>query len=218
LSVEATSIYADSDALLMHSWQRVCDLLCVDVSSCIAQKTYQQLIAYYAGFERAYHNLQHLSECLTWCHQVAPLIQQPMQIELALWFHDAIYDPQAANNELQSALWAKDFLASVNIDESLIKMINDLIMATQHHQADNIQQQWLLDIDLAILGSPSARFEQYQQQIRQEYAFVGESIYQQKRRQVLQSFYDRPRIYQTDFFFKQLERQAKLNLKQALGN
>ncbi len=89
-------------------------------------------------------------------------------------------------------------------------------MATQHHQASTNDEKLMVDINLAILGAKPARFAQYQQQIREEYDFVAPELFNFKRREVLDGFYQRPRIYQTDYFYNCYEQQARENLHAAL--
>jgi predicted metal-dependent HD superfamily phosphohydrolase len=59
----------------------------------------------------------------------------------------------------------------------------------------------LCDADLAILGAEPERFDHYDRQIREEYAWVPEPVYRQKRGEVLAGFLERPRIYRTRPFF-----------------
>lgn len=75
---------------------------------------------------------------------------------------------------------------------------------------------YLLDIDLAILGSDFDRFDEYNHQIRQEYAWVNRFIYHVKRKSVLKGFYNKERIYLTNYFYQALENKARDNLKQYL--
>ena len=178
--------------------------------------TMQQVVHHYASAGRAYHNLQHLQECLQWFAQLRHLARHPAEVELALWFHDVIYNPQAADNERQSADMAVQFLKAQGVADPVIQRIDDLIMATRTHEASTPDQQLLVDIDLAILAAPAPRFEEYQQQIRQEYAFVPDSLFAEKRAEVLAGFLARTRIYQTDYFYQQLESRARANLQHAL--
>jgi predicted metal-dependent HD superfamily phosphohydrolase len=73
----------------------------------------------------------------------------------------------------------------------------------------------LVDIDLAILGASEPRFAEYERQVRDEYAFVPEPLFYEKRRAILQSFLARPRIYSTRHFTNLLERRARMNLARA---
>ncbi len=172
----------------------------------------------YAQPQRFYHTQQHLQECLSLLAEVEHLAKQPAELALALYFHDAVYNPQANDNEAQSAAWAMQVLTQCQAQETLIQRIKNLIMATQHHTVteDDTDGQLLLDIDLAILGQETARFNEYEQQIRQEYAWVSEQDFKSGRAAVLQSFLQREWIYQTDYFRGRLEQQARLNIQTAL--
>ena len=102
-------------------------------------------------------------------------------------------------------------------DAASIQRIQDLVLATRHAAAPtDPDQQWLVDMDLAILGADESRFAQYQQQIRQEYAFVPADLFAQKRAEVLRGFLSRPHIYATEYFQKQFEERARLNLSGVL--
>ena len=172
----------------------------------------------YAQPQRFYHTQQHLQECLSLLAEVEHLAKQPAELALALYFHDAVYNPQDNDNEAQSAAWAMQVLTQCQAQETLIQRIKNLIMATQHHTVteDDTDGQLLLDIDLAILGQETARFNEYEQQIRQEYAWVSEQDFKSGRAAVLQSFLQREWIYQTDYFRGRLEQQARLNIQTAL--
>ncbi|MCB1673472.1 MAG: N-methyl-D-aspartate receptor NMDAR2C subunit, partial [Pseudomonadales bacterium] len=179
-----------------------------------------ELQAAYAQLQRFYHNQQHLQECLTLLDEVKYLAQHPQHVALALYFHDAVYDPQANDNEAQSAAWATHILKSIGASSILIERIKQLIMATQHHviSDDDNDAKLLLDIDLAILGQEPTRFNEYELQIRQEYTWVSKQNYRIGRAKVLQSFLQRDSIYQTDYFRKRFEQQARLNIQAALVN
>ena len=80
--------------------------------------------------------------------------------------------------------------------------------------SDQNDLKYLLDIDLAILGTLPERFSEYERQIRQEYIWVPSAIYAIKRSEVLSKFKHQTPIYQTKFFQKMLESRAYLNLSQ----
>ena len=142
----------------------------------------------------------------------------------ALWFHDAVFDPQARHpglNELRSAAWAARSLVRAGANSITAQRVHDLVMATQHDaptaSGSDRDAQLLVDIDLAILGSPAERFERYDQDVRKECAWVPGFRYQEARAQVLQSFLDRPRLYHGDAATALLEAQARINLAAALS-
>lgn len=213
----ATPLYND---VLKNSWQRICQQFGLQSQQAFTAQVYEELLNCYGQSHRAYHGVQHLAECITVFEKVSHLAMQPAPLEIALWFHDAIYQtrqkPDEPNNEQRSAEWASQFLHRCGVNPVTIEQVAQFIMATQHHQASNADEQLMVDIDLAILGSPPERFAQYQQQIRAEYDFVPPALFAVKRREVLDGFYQRSRIYQTDYFYGHYEQQARQNLQAAL--
>jgi predicted metal-dependent HD superfamily phosphohydrolase len=164
----------------------------------------EQLLACYREPHRHYHTLQHLEECFGKFDELRDLAAHPADVELAIWFHDAIYDTRRDDNEARSADWAR---ATVG------ERVADLVMATRHEATPaGIDAQVLVDVDLSILAAPQARFEEYERQVREEYRWVPGPIYRRKRRQVLQSFLERPTIYNTQRFIERYEAQARRNL------
>ena len=75
----------------------------------------------------------------------------------------------------------------------------------------------LLDIDLAILGAAPARFDEYERQVRAEYAHVAEADFRAGRARVLAGFLARPRLYATEAFHGALEQRARANLARSLA-
>jgi predicted metal-dependent HD superfamily phosphohydrolase len=178
----------------------------------------ERLLASHAGPGRHYHTLQHLSECLSLFAEVAHLAARPGEAAIALWFHDAIYVPRAPDNEARSAAWAAEVLRATGAAEAVIARIEALIMATAGHDAHGNQDAHLvIDIDLAILGAAPARFAEYEQQVRAEYAAVPVDLYRQKRGELLASFLARPAIYGTPELHARLEAQARINLCHAIA-
>ena len=179
----------------------------------------EQLLRAWAEPQRHYHTLQHLAECLTLFDTLRAHAKQPADIELALWFHDAIYDVQGHDNEARSAHWAVEALAAGGVDTARCQRVHDLIMATCHTALPASPDQALLvDIDLAILGAPAARFAEYTQQISAEYAWVPSEVYAVKRRAVLLGFLDREQIYTTPAVAQRLEERARANLAKAISS
>lgn len=173
-----------------------------------------RLTTAYSEPQRAYHTLQHLEECLHEFDEakLAGGMAHPDVVEMALWFHDAVYDPQGAQNEELSAAMAVEALAG----HDCAAEVRRLILLTQSHQpqadAEGADDAWMIDIDLSIFGQPPERVLEYEQQIRQEYAWVPEAVYREKRREILAAFLERPRIYLTDEFHARHDRRARENL------
>jgi predicted metal-dependent HD superfamily phosphohydrolase len=138
-------------------------------------------------------------------------------VEWALWFHDVVYDTKTTDNELQSAQWAERCLNEAKFSRILIQTVMDLILSTQHRGTVGDMDALLVeDIDLSILGQPEERFFEYERQIRQEYAWVSQATFAQKRAEILEGFLARPRLYATDWFHQKYEQTARRNLQQSL--
>lgn len=202
--------------LLEHSWARAWEGLGAQMSGDAVRSA---LIASYSEQHRSYHTLQHLTECLTAFDIVGELPIHAVEVEIALWFHDAIYDLKASDNEEMSAKWASTTLNEAQVQPDIVDRVHALIMTTKHSAIPvAIDEQVLVDIDLAILGAAAPRFAEYEQQIRSEYAFVPGWLFNSKRKKILQSFLDRPRIYSTPHFRALLEDSARANLRRAIGS
>jgi predicted metal-dependent HD superfamily phosphohydrolase len=175
-----------------------------------------ELVARYAEPHRAYHNLGHVLDCLQEAKTVRDQLDSPAAAELALWYHDAIYDPHRADNEERSAAMASERLAA--LPGALQSRVVGLVLATKHDAPPtSLDQALIVDIDLSIFGASEARFEAYDAAIRREYRWVPGPLYRRKRREVLQSFLDRPQIFATDHFATRLEVQARANLARAVA-
>lgn len=178
---------------------------------------FEALLAAYAEPQRHYHCLQHLEECLALFEQVRDLAEYPEEVEIALWFHDAVYDVRGTTNERQSADWAVRALLSCEASQPTQNRVEQLIMATRHDAAPvDGDERLLVDIDLSILGAAPERFAEYDRQIRAEYSWVPEPVYSMKRKAVLSSFLARPSIYSTAYFRERCEAQARINLSAAI--
>jgi predicted metal-dependent HD superfamily phosphohydrolase len=178
---------------------------------------WEELQARYSEPQRAYHTLQHLEECFGWFEQVRALGHQPGDIAFALFYHDAIYDTHASDNEAQSAALAADVLGEYVRGDSDAARVSSLIMATKHDAAPKDADACLLvDIDLSILGAEPARFDEYERQIRAEYAWVPAEQFRTRRGEILRQMQARPTLYGMVFFRDRLETKARQNLARSI--
>ena len=175
------------------------------------------LLDAYAEDHRAYHDFAHVRACLRELDGVSASAAHPEEIEMGLWFHDAIYDPRRDDNEERSAQWAARALRECGVGEAVVARIGSMIRATRHHaSARTADEALLLDIDLAILGGDEARFRRYDADIRKEYAWVPERDYRAARERVLRGFLERDPIYRTDVMRTRYEANARRNIAAAL--
>lgn len=175
------------------------------------------LLARYREPHRAYHTELHLRECLEWLDRLRALARDPAALELAIWYHDAVYRPRRSDNEQASADLATADLRAAGAIDTLIAEVSALILATTHRATPPPGDTALLaDIDLAILGAPAPRYAEYEAQIRAEYRWVPGFVFRSRRAALLREFLARPRLYSTPELFDRLEAQARLNLAHAI--
>ncbi|MEM1426141.1 MAG: hypothetical protein AAGF75_06265 [Cyanobacteria bacterium P01_H01_bin.130] len=191
-----------------------------------AANPFGQLALVYGSPSRHYHNAQHIEACLGLLaqygaiaiapHEIPPSTTNFHEIAIALWFHDAIYDPRRLDNEQASAAWAGQFLSSQGVARPAIERIINLILATQTHRPPTQDARLMLDIDLAILGSDRPTYETYTHNIRREYNWLSAANYRAGRAQFLQTYLARPTLFHTAPFQKRYENQARENMAREL--
>jgi predicted metal-dependent HD superfamily phosphohydrolase len=212
---EAIDVYSKAD-LCRERWNALLQKAGAKTSP---SKWYDTLTAAYAEPQRHYHNQQHIAACLAEFDIARTLAQHATAVELALWFHDAVYDPRAHDNEERSAALLKQCAIEVGLPPLLTQTASNLVMATKTHSVgDDADAALIVDIDLSILGAEPKRFSEYEDQIRLEYAWVPEAVFASKRAEILEKFLARDRIFTTQRFYQKYERQARRNLAASVNN
>lgn len=179
--------------------------------------SFQQLVAAYSEPHRYYHNISHIEHCLAEFDDLGDSCISPDEVEFAIWLHDVVYDPHASDNEERSAVRAEEILSDFSCPEAKSIEIQKLILATRHLDPPTISDaQFLVDIDLSILGQPVSIFQKYEDCIRAEYSWIPEDQYRLGRSTVLQNFLDQTSIYSTEWFQKRYEMQARENITKTL--
>jgi len=181
------------------------------------RRLYGDVLDRYSEPHRHYHTSQHLAECFAKVQEIIALAEHPAEVNVGLWFHDAIYDTQRHDNEERSADWARSAARGLGASADSAERIHDLIMFTRHAaEPVGIDAQVLVDADLSILGAQPARFQEYEAQVRREYAWVPEAMFRSTRARILREFLDRPHLYCTAHFRERYEAQARGNLRDSL--
>jgi predicted metal-dependent HD superfamily phosphohydrolase len=178
---------------------------------------FQRLEAAYAEPHRAYHNAEHIRDCLD---RLDESTKEPINpaLEAAIWFHDAVYDPRRDDNEAASATLAERLLAEAGIPNASAIEVRRLILLTSHQDIPGDPAgRVICDVDLSILGRHPEEFEEFERRIRAEYAWVPESQYREGRVRVLAGFLARPELYQTPYFRNRYEDSARRNLQASIS-
>jgi predicted metal-dependent HD superfamily phosphohydrolase len=178
---------------------------------------YAKLAERYSEPHRAYHTLAHLEHCFAEYDEVRRLCENRFAVQLALWYHDAVYDPRANDNEKRSEELALLEIYEAGQDKSLGSQVRRHIHSTGHFELYLEYDSFLVvDIDLAILGQPEERFDEYERQVRAEYKWVSEEMFRKGRSNILQNFLNRPHVYRTPHFQHKYEQQARKNLTRSI--
>ncbi len=180
------------------------------VNSC-----WQEIELAYTSPQRHYHTLQHIEQMLILLDEVKSGCADLSSLQLAVFYHDIVYDAQKNDNEMQSAIVAGSRLTALGYPS--VDSVLALILATQKHESSGDKDaDYLLDVDLSILGAAWPLYETYAQQVREEYRIYPDAVYNPGRVKVLQHFTGLKRIFKTDYFYDKLERQARTNLEKEI--
>ncbi len=177
-----------------------------------AYPVFDRLVATYAEPHRHYHTLEHLGEVF----RVVGRLGGTPAVELAVWFHDAVYDPRAADNEARSADLVGEWLTPLGLPPGVLRRAAELVRSTAHLSTESTPSDAevlaLRDADLAILGASEVRYRRYAADIRREYAQVSDADYWQGRVAVLEAFLRRNAIFHHPLMAAEGENAARRNL------
>lgn len=197
----------------LEQWKRMWAAFGVPADAALLR----DLVARYSEPHRKYHTMQHLEECFGKLEELRALARKPEEIELALWFHDAVYDTKRRDNEEKSAEWARSAVLEKGVAAPAGDRVYGLVMATRHNAVPaGTDAQILVDVDLSILGATPDRFDEYEAQVRQEYSWVPGPLFRRERRKILEDFLKRPSLFQTAQFVAAYEARARGNLERSL--
>lgn len=203
--------------LLQRQWVRL--LGEYGVAPADAYPVFDRLLAAYAEPHRHYHTLEHVAEVARVAARLPAA--DPKAVQLAVWFHDAVYDLKADDNEARSAELVGDWLVPLGVPAEVIDRVAGLVRATVHFADDpppaDPDTIALLDADLAILGAAELRYRRYAADVRKEYAWVRDDAYRAGRAKVLEAFLARPRLFRTETLFLEGEGLARRNLSAELS-
>src|SRR5439155_22696514 len=116
--------------LVQAGWVRL--LAGWSVSPADAYPVFDRLVAAYAEPHRCYHTLEHLSEVFKVAGKLADVATDPAAVQLAIWFHDGVYDPRAKDNEERSAALADELLRPLGVPDDVLRHVAAMIRATAH--------------------------------------------------------------------------------------
>ena len=180
---------------------------------------FQRLATAYQAPTRHYHTLRHLEALLRRLDAIE--LHDRTVVELAVWFHDAVYHALKSDNEARSAAEALAFLKESTLVPARQQRVAFLIGRTANHTQfqppDDADLLAFLDADLSILGAPADVYREYAQQIRREYRRVPLLLYRPGRRKMLASMLAAPVLFHTPTWRAELDAAARRNLQAELA-
>jgi predicted metal-dependent HD superfamily phosphohydrolase len=183
------------------------------------EQVFQDLDRRYSEEHRHYHNWIHISACLDELEAARSFAIHPTAVEMAVWYHDAVYDPWAPENEELSARMARSVAEGMNLPPEIVREVEELILDTRYLTDQDTPEQpcprdsaLIRDVDLSILGKSREQFDGYEQAIGLEYNFVADKERWKRRIHILEGFLALPMIYSVPYFQKRYEHRARQNL------
>lgn len=173
------------------------------------------LVRRYEEPHRRHHTTTHLTEVLDHVDALAAEADDAEAVRLAAWFHDAIYDPSAGDNEERSAELAERVLTEIG---GPVAEVARLVRLTATHDPAGTDRNGavLCDADLAILAAEPARYAAYAAAVREEYAAVPDEAFRRGRAGVLRRLLDLPALFHTAAGRERWEETARHNLRAEL--
>jgi predicted metal-dependent HD superfamily phosphohydrolase len=175
---------------------------------------HQRLLAGYNEQQRFYHTLKHIEHCISMFDECSSLVENPDALELAIWFHDAIYEPGESDNEARSAQLYLQLSDGVHAN-AIRAQVERLIMATLHLgcSLEDGDASYMVDIDLSSFGLPWDEFLRDSQNLRREASHLDDAEYHRNARAFHHNLRSRERFFHTDFFAERFEARAHRNIE-----
>jgi predicted metal-dependent HD superfamily phosphohydrolase len=178
---------------------------------------YDDLRRRYTEPRRRYHTLDHITHCFQQLDMTTALMEDPDAVEMALWFHDAIYEPGACTNE-QKSVELFGHIAQEHFLPIFIGKVCGLILVTMHRQApEDIDDAFICDIDLSSFGLPWEQFLLDTKALREEQDHISDEAFYPDHLKFLNYLLKRPRIFVSDFFNGRYEQRARQNIERFIA-
>ncbi len=204
---------------LHERWNGLCARISAFGKSGEHDMTFEMLTHLYSHPARAYHNLDHIAQVLAAFDEVRGLADDRDLVEFSLWMHDCVYFPERPDNEERSADAASMIAGLLGTPAGFSERVRVCIAATRHSTSPPRGDPALVaDVDLTILGGSAAAYDAYRAAIRREFAFASDELYIPGRTAFLQRMIDKPSIYSTALFKRDLEKPARANLERELDD
>jgi predicted metal-dependent HD superfamily phosphohydrolase len=175
---------------------------------------------------RHYHGIRHVKWVVHHGRQLAASSTPPLpadqldQVVAAAFFHDAVYDPAATDNEAASARLAVRALGELGWPADATAHVASMIEATAGHDltaSADLATAVLVAADLGVLAADPARYTEYSRAVRREYAHLDDDTWRAGRASFIRSMLERSTLFPARLDLGEWERHARANLTAELA-
>jgi predicted metal-dependent HD superfamily phosphohydrolase len=172
------------------------------------------LLTRWAEPHRRYHTVDHLVAVLARATELTAYAHDPDVVALAVWFHDAVYEPAGGENEERSAHLAERALTEAGVDARRSADVARLVRLTVHHDPapGDRDGEVLCDADLGVLAGSPTEYAEYAAAVREEYAFVSDEDFRAGRAAILRRLLALPHLFRTVYGQEHWEQLARRNV------
>ncbi|WP_281450916.1 DUF4031 domain-containing protein [Paenarthrobacter nitroguajacolicus] len=149
---------------------------------------------------RKYHSRTHLLAVL----EALDILTEPAlparSVALAAWFHDAVYEGVAGQDEEESAVLAEDRLTAAGLAPADVAEVARLVRLTSTHRPEpgDHAGALLCDADLSVLGGDEQSYARYLAAVREDYAHVGDADFAKGRAAVVRQLLDLDPLFHSE--------------------
>ncbi len=177
---------------------------------------FAELAHLYTGPDRHYHSDEHINLCLTRLDEARESTGYAATVELAVWFHDAIFEPGDPENERKSAAWFRDCADGAFSVDTMAKVESLIVVTTHRESPQSWQEKLMVDVDLSSFGLPWKEFIRDSRNIRREFKTLTDAEFIQRQGNFIRQLDAHSEIYYTDFFKQRYEPVARENIRRLL--
>ena len=182
-----------------------------------SELAWQEIVRRYGEPQRHYHADGHIAICLGELDKLGDGPRQRDRVEMALWFHDLVYDAGSSENERRSAEKFAE-LAKGELEPAAVDAVYRYVLATAHDgEPGGLDAQYVVDIDLAGLAGSWEHFLADTAALRRERSDLSDDEFRSQNDRFLQGLLAREHIYFTAEFVEHREARARANITRYLG-
>jgi predicted metal-dependent HD superfamily phosphohydrolase len=203
----------------MNLEKRFGELINRNVYWLTADELFGEINKKYSEDHRYYHKLNHIQGCLREFDEIKYLLIKPDEVEMAIFYHDVIYDVKRKDNEEESAKFAKEKLGNLGFPRNFVERVYDLILDTVEHNLGKLtDSRYMVDIDLSPLGASWKEFVLNRENIsKEDLTKYSEKEFKMRTLNFYKKMLNRKRIFHTDYFYNKYEIKARKNIQKGIN-